>query len=181
MGNILFLLAKWSSENFWRELDTQRSQSRPDHHHHQHKQNNHPAGGTKGREKRGRWGSVGAELEECQGKGGVVESVSLPHPLPGCCQSPPGPPRLILEGICPLFFFQMQRRTFFTERLPAGWECARSAQTHALPDTHSLVFLSLCVPPEELYCPHAQQLHILQTTESWIWIPWKISSHNKLT
>lgn len=139
--------------------------AQPDHHHHQHKQNNHPAGGTKGREKRGRWGSVVAELDECQGRGGVVESVRLPHPLPGCCE----PPQVLHDSSWResahffFFFFQCSAAHFSqSDGQPGGNVHGRHKPVRFL--IHTLLSFSLCVAPEELYCPLAQQLHI-PTTE----------------
>lgn len=77
----------------------------------------------------------------------------FPHPLPGCCRPPQAPHRLILEGICPLFFFffQMQRRTFFAERQPGGNVHGRHKPLRFLMHTLlSSLFVSLlrsCIVP----------------------------------
>lgn len=142
---------------------------RPNHCH-QHKQNNHPAGGTKGREKRGRrwwwkwgWVSGGAELEGCQGRGGVVESGRLSHPPPPpsswVLSAPQLPYRLILEGNAHFFFFFFFKcsAAHFSQSdgQPGGNVHGRHKPLRFL--IHTLLSFSLCVAPEELYCPHAQQ------------------------
>lgn len=103
----------------------------------------------------------------------------FPHPLPGCCPPPPSPdpPPTHPGGNLPTFFFFKCSTAHFSrsDGQPGGNVHGRHKPLHFL--IHTRLSFSLCVAPEELHCPHAQQPGTLTNSRAMKFIQWKNKVH----